>query len=189
SRFQEVVETANLALQQLPAKEVMLRARVAAHLAQALWRRGNKVGSLDFFQQALVNDPSIFRRLETWLPVNIVSDGSDVADSIAQVLARSPRFRVDNSGLLLSLNAASELSACINDRNSQAIRCYTMPPAEAGSSADTIQQFNQEFHRHVFGLGYDISQAQRSILMGSSVILSSQNNPGLQQTRDRIMNR
>ncbi len=189
NRHAAVITSGELAIQQLPAEEVMLRARVAARLAQAYWQQGDIAASLNYYRQALRDDPSLIRRLGTSIPVSVVTDNSTTGNAIADTLARSPRFRPDNSGLVLSINSTPELSACINDRNSQAISCYTMPPAESGSSTETVRHFNQEFHRHVFGLGYDISQAQRSILMGSSVILSSQNNPSLQETRNRVISR
>jgi hypothetical protein len=49
------------------------------------------------------------------------------------------------------------------------------------------QQLVQEFHGQTFGLGYDISQAQRMRLLGSSVILSSQINSAARQNRDSVI--
>jgi hypothetical protein len=51
------------------------------------------------------------------------------------------------------------------------------------------QQLVEEFHAQTFGLGYDISQAQRMRLLGSSVILSSQNNTNARDNRDAVLQR
>ena len=49
------------------------------------------------------------------------------------------------------------------------------------------QQLVKEFHRRTFGPGLEISQNQRMALMGSSVILSSQNNTSMQRNRDEVL--
>jgi hypothetical protein len=64
-----------------------------------------------------------------------------------------------------------------------------MLAVESQDSKWNAQQRTQQFHTETFGLGYDISKAQRSILLGSSVILSSQLNSDLQQNRDAILAR
>ena len=64
-----------------------------------------------------------------------------------------------------------------------------MAAAESESSKWNAQQLTQLFHSKTFGLGYEISQAQRSILMGSSVILSSQNDSSLQRNRETVLDR
>lgn len=51
------------------------------------------------------------------------------------------------------------------------------------------QQLVKEFHFQTFGPGFDISQSQRMALLGSSVIISSQNNTGVQRNRDTVLQR
>ena len=62
-----------------------------------------------------------------------------------------------------------------------------MAAADNQSSKWNAQQLTRLFHTEAFGLGYDISKAQRSILLGSSVILSSQSNSNLQRNRDAVL--
>ena len=54
-------------------------------------------------------------------------------------------------------------------------------------SRDGQEQLVKEFHRRTFGPGLEISQNQRMALMGSSVILSSQNNTSMQRNRDEVL--
>src|SRR5690606_27658781 len=65
------LESARLAMQLLPSEEVLLRARLAARAADAAWRQGDSNTALDYYEQALEADPSIFRRLGLAVPVRI----------------------------------------------------------------------------------------------------------------------
>ncbi|MBL4580827.1 MAG: hypothetical protein JKY29_03330, partial [Gammaproteobacteria bacterium] len=134
-------------------------------------------------------DPSILRRLAISLPVNITNDGADFSQRVAAYLADSPRFTHDPNGMGLEVSTSPDLSICLKTRTGAILSCYTMAAAESESSKWNAQQLTQLFHTQTFGLGYEISQAQRSILMGSSVILSSQNDRSLQRNRETVLDR
>jgi hypothetical protein len=121
--------------------------------------------------------------------VVINADDSDLARQVGKYLARSPRFQQADAGLILEIGAEPELSICLNNRTGARLSCYTMLAVDNQSSKWNAQQLTKKFHTETFGLGYDISKAQRSILLGSSVILSSQLNADLQQNRDAILAR
>ncbi len=177
------------ALRILPDQEVLLRARLAAHMAAASWREGEPDNALTFYETAYRQDPSILRRLDLSLPVVISNDGSEFSEQVADYLADSPRFSQDVNGMRLEITSTPDLSVCLKSRTGTILSCYTMAAAENESSKWNAQQLTQQFHTQAFGLGYEISQAQRSILMGSSVILSSQNDRTLQRNRDAVLNR
>lgn len=184
-----VLEAGALALSELPAQEVLLRARVAAQMATAAWKEQQYGEALTFYEAAYKQDPSILRRLALSLPVNIVNDGAAFSAQVASYLKKSPRFNQHPNGLKLEVNAAPDLSICLKTRTDAVLSCYTMATDETQSSKWNAQQLSQLFHTRAFGLGYDISKAQRSILLGSSVILSSQNNRSVQQSRDAFLSR
>ena len=117
----------------------------------------------------------------------IDADDSDFSKQVEKYLARSPRFRQTDAGLILEISAEPDLSICLNTRTGTKLSCYTMLAVDNQSSKWNAQQLTRKFHTETFGLGYDISKAQRSILLGSSVILSSQLNTDLQQNRDAIL--
>lgn len=177
------------ALEQLPPQEVLLRARLAANMASAAWDSDDFALALELYETAYKQDPSIIRRLAKSLPVNIIDDGSDFAEQVADYMAKSPRFSQDVNGMTLEVSAAPDLSSCLKTRTGVILSCYTMAAAENESSKWNAQELTQKFHAQTFGLGYEISQAQRSILMGSSVILSSQNDRSLQRNREAVLNR
>ncbi|PCJ22628.1 MAG: hypothetical protein COA96_13885 [SAR86 cluster bacterium] len=184
-----VLEAGARALAELPPQEVLLRARLSAHMAEASWDNDDVSSALTLYESAFKQDPSILRRLALSLPVTLVSDGSDFADQVVSYLANSPRFRQHANGMKLEVSSTPDLSICLKTRTDSILSCYTMATAENQSSKWNAQQLSREFHTKAFGLGYDISKAQRSILLGSSVILSSQTNPGLQQNRDTVLAR
>lgn len=184
-----VLQEGTAALAQLPDQEVLLRARVAAHMAKVSWRRDDFGTALDQFETAYRQDPSILRRLGMSLPVNIENDGSAFSRQVAGYLADSPRFSQDVNGMTLEVSSTPDLSICLKTRTGAILSCYTMAAAENESSEWNARQLTQDFHTQAFGLGYEISQAQRSILMGSSVILSSQNDRSLQRNRDAVLDR
>ena len=187
SQAQETLSAGALALARLPAEEVLLKARVSAHMANAAWRDEQFTDALSHYEAALRQDPSILRRLYASIPVIIDADDSDFSKQVEKYLARSPRFRQTDAGLILEISAEPDLSICLNTRTGTKLSCYTMLAVDNQSSKWNAQQLTRKFHTETFGLGYDISKAQRSILLGSSVILSSQLNTDLQQNRDAIL--
>ena len=184
-----VLQEGAAALSQLPAQEVLLRARVAAQMGKSAWHNNDYADALSSFTSAYQQDPSILRRLAISLPAAISKDGTDFAEQVADYLVDSPRFSQDPNGMILEINSTPELSICLKTRTGSILSCYTMAAAESESSKWNAQQLTQTFHTQTFGLGYEISQAQRSILMGSSVVLSSQNDRSLQRNREAILDR
>lgn len=181
------LEYANRALSLLPAEEHMLKARLSARVAQVAWRRGNTEVALNNYEVALQSDPSIFRRLGLELPVNITGVDAPFERQVIDFLAASPRFRTDPNGLNLEVFPQNELTICLSTRAGVPLSCVQMGPIDETLTLRPEQQLVQEFHEKTFGLGYDISQSQRMRLLGSSVILSSQNNTDARQNRDAVL--
>ena len=177
------------ALSQLPAQEVLLRARLAAQMGKMAWHGNRHAQALSLFENAYLQDPSVLRRLGISLPVAITNDGTDFSEQVAGYLGDSPRFSRDANGMGLEVSTSPDISICLKTRTGTILSCYTMAAAESESSKWNAQKLTQKFHTQTFGLGFDISQAQRSILMGSSVILSSQNDRSLQRNREAVLDR
>ena len=185
--YTSVLEAAGNALTLLPEQETLLRARISARMADAFWRIGQHEESLNSYTIALRQDPSISRRLEASIPVRLDANGSEFSKQVAKYLLRSPRFHEHENGFNLSVRENPDLSICLNARTGNVISCYTMSTAANQSSDWNAQELTRNFHTRTFGLGYDISKAKRSILLGSSVILSSLINDN--QNREAFLNR
>ena len=171
--YTSVLEAAGNALTLLPEQETLLRARISARMADAFWKIGQHEESLNSYAIALRQDPSISRRLEASIPVRLDTNGSEFSKQVSKYLLRSPRFQEHENGFNLSVRETPDLSICLNARTGNVISCYAMSITANQSSDWNAQELTRNFHVRTFGLGYDISKAQRSILLGSSVILSS----------------
>jgi tetratricopeptide (TPR) repeat protein len=187
SNLESLISVGEIALEQLPQQEVLLRARISAHMAEAHWRKNNYRESISYFEIAYKQDPSIIRRLQTSLPVFFAGDETDFSYSVERYLKRSPRFTYDANGLQLEIKSTPDLSICLKSRTGEVLSCYTLPATENQSSKWNAQELTRLFHANAFGLGYQISKAQRSILLGSSVILSSQSNRNLRTSQDNFL--
>ena len=185
--IEALLEAGALALSQLPDQEVLLRARVAANMAEAFWESDRHAEALEFFALAYQQDPSIFRRIDIKIPIMISGDQTEFAQLVETYLSRSPRFLEDRNGLILEVETSPDLATCLKTRTGTVLSCYTMAAADNQSSKWNAQELTRLFHTNTFGLGYDISKAQRSILLGSSVILSSQSNSNLRNSRDAFL--
>ena len=185
--YTSVLEAAGNALTLLPEQETLLRARISARMADAFWKIGQHEESLNSYAIALRQDPSISRRLEASIPVRLDTNGSEFSKQVSKYLLRSPRFQEHENGFNLSVRETPDLSICLNARTGNVISCYAMSTAANQSSDWNAQELTRNFHVRTFGLGYDISKAQRSILLGSSVILSSLINGN--QNREAFLNR
>ncbi len=181
------LEYANRALALLPNEEHMLKARLSARVAEVAWRRGNTEVALNNYEVALQSDPSIFRRLGLSLPVNISGVDAPFERQVIAYLEASPRFSAAADGLNLEVFPQNELTICLSTRGGVPLSCVQMGPIDETLTLQPEQQLVQEFHEKTFGLGYDISQSQRMRLLGSSVILSSQNNTDARQNRDAVL--
>ncbi len=185
--YTSVLEAAGNALTLLPDQETLLRARISARMADAFWKIGQHEESLNSYTIALRQDPSISRRLEASIPVRLDTNGSEFSKQVSKYLLRSPRFQEHENGFNLSVRETPDLSICLSTRTGNVISCYTMSTAANQNSDWNAQELTRNFHVRTFGLGYDISKAQRSILLGSSVVLSSLINGN--QNREAFLNR
>lgn len=185
----QVLQDGERALELLPAEEVLLQARVRARMAEAAWETGNLEMAITEYRSALEKDPGLFRRLDMALPVVFSDDGSEFASLAVKYLQHSPRFRRASNGFPLEARSGDEMSVCLYTADGDTLSCFALSADLSQPSEYNAQQLVQGFHGETFGLGYDISQAQLSLLLGSSVIMSSQNNPDIQSNRDNLLDR
>ena len=181
------ISAANQALTLLPHQEILLRARMSARLGQAYWALNNHEEALNNYEDAYRKDPTIIRRIETSIPVVFSNDGTDFSQIAEGYLKKSPRFFENANGFLMEIKATPDLSVCLRTRAQEILSCYTSEAAEDQSSEWNARELTNLFHQDTFGLGYQISKAQRSILLGSSVILRSQSNKAMSNSRDAFL--
>lgn len=197
---EQVLAYGEQALALLPDVEALMQARVSARMARAAWETGNQALALRLYEQVLQQDPGLLRRLGDALPVQISATDNSLTESIADALERSPRFQLASAGLPLRIRDDGNPVACLDNQAGSPLACYTfdtsdlsiMSDSESAGSRDPdaiVAAFSQAFHSELFGLGFDISQAQRSRLLGSSVILSSQTNANMRNSQEAFLGR
>ncbi len=187
--FEAAATAAATALAGLPQQEVLLKARLSARLAESLWQMGDFSEANHYFAAALRTDPSVMRRLQTSLPVDIVSDNSPMAESVRKMMAESPRFRAGQSGLILSVSSSPEPLICLRTRLGEAISCASHSVDSQQDLQSFSAEFARNFHKQTFGIGIELSQAERTILVGSNVILSAQRSSTRQNSGEVFLKR
>lgn len=184
SQHRRVLQAGYAALEQLPPEEVMLRARISARMARSAWRLGDHDTALTYFEVAMRDDPSLVRRLGTYLPVVISADSGTLTEEVAKLLRKSPRLRAGRNGLPLNVTAGANPSICLHSRDGDALACAPLLADDTGAAAaEAVRQF----HDQAFSLGFDLSRNQRLALLGNSVIGSTRNAARQQQMQDTLL--
>ncbi|ALO45561.1 tetratricopeptide repeat protein [Pseudohongiella spirulinae] len=188
----ETRQMAEMALRDLPSQEVMLRARVSARLAQALWSERQYDQALPYYTYALRRDPSLFRRLGIALPVRFTANNTDFSQELQSYLRRSPRFASHVQGLPLALPQSVSDVLCLRDQQGDALSCIELTEEVTEDNINDpgdsdAQLLANQFQHHTFRLPYNISRTQRLGLLGTSVIISSQSNSSQQEQRERVL--
>lgn len=175
--WRAVLESGNQALAQLPPQEVLLQARLHARMGDAAFRLRETALAIEHFETAVTQDPGVIRRLGASLPVVINRDDSEVAREVESMLRNSPRFKRESAGLRLEIQTQPELTVCLYGSETAPLSCYSQTPG--GEPEQLAALLVTGFHTAVFSLDYEISDAEIALLMGSTVIMSSQRTQGM----------
>ncbi|MCG8413389.1 MAG: hypothetical protein MI746_04130, partial [Pseudomonadales bacterium] len=146
--FSGVIDSGRNALELLPAAEILLRARVAANMGQAMWAVGDETQAIELYQQAYTQDPSIIRRLGFELPVRFTSDNSALAADAIDYLRNSPRFFNDANGFILEVRSSPGVSACLRTPTGTALSCYNLSDVVNAGSVAQAKDLVDGFHNN-----------------------------------------
>lgn len=159
--------SAELALQQLPESEVLLRARVALLAADAAQDRASQVA---WYSLVLQLDPGTLRRQVSALPVQIESVADGEAERVAELLAGSPRLRESSLGFQLRVDATERgLSACLRAPDGTLYGCGVGRPEPEDQPGALARRVCADFHANLFSPRIDLTQADMNSLDGSNV--------------------
>ena len=189
---------AEQAIQQLPGQEVLLRSRVQARLAQTLWQQGSteeQTRALALFADVYRQDPNLFRRLAITLPVRLTGPDNAFAQEQRDWLSGSPRFSLEENGLLLELAPTASDPVCLRTVERLVLSCTQIAAndADSGTATDADDTLTpaarliQQLQMAAFRLDYPIEQSQRLALLGTSVVVSGQQRNPQQQQRDTVL--
>lgn len=165
---ERAIELAERARRGLGAGESLLRARVDAIRAEAMQRRGDTSAPMAY-EQAIEDDPGVFRRLGFTIPVTIESSGGEIADAIVDGLERSPRFDTGERGLDVTVRAdAANARICLMGAGGTVYDCVETTPESTDSPDAFAARALQAFHERAFQPRIDLSQGDIHGLDGSS---------------------
>jgi hypothetical protein len=158
------------ASQALPSAEQLLRARVFAILGKVRQDRGATSAAAQDYERAMQIDPGVLRRLGFALPVRIEVRGDEVAEDVADALARSPRFDVGDRGLNVRVSATrAGGEVCLIGASGAQLACG-QAQAKANEGADSVvTRLVHELHENAFAPNIDLSQTDANSLDGSNL--------------------
>lgn len=176
--WHEVIELGTSCRTQLPMIEQLMRARLLALEGVARGRTGDRSSQIQYFEQVMEIDPSVFRRLDVPLPVRI-SSGSGLEGDVLNALSRSPRFEVSNDGFSLQVTGGQ---VCLLGSMGQQFTCTRFPIREDSmSDADYLTLITDTFHSQAFSLSTGMSTADWRSLDGRATTSKDRTRAKLKQ--------
>ncbi|MDA8019844.1 MAG: hypothetical protein MPN21_20575 [Thermoanaerobaculia bacterium] len=183
------LELVDRAMDELPAPEKLMRARLAALGAMAARSVGDGERSAELFDTALQIDPGVLRRVGAELPVKLSVSGNGVAERTAKLLRKSPRFDVGRGAFEIQVDGGSGSGkACLIGPRGTRIACARVT-ARAGDRdvRDIARRLAAEFHRQAFAPRLDLTQADLQSLDGSPTAAGGRAKEQLRSVTDRLV--
>ncbi|MFO0561085.1 MAG: hypothetical protein U0269_23905 [Polyangiales bacterium] len=153
--YSEAVQLARGASQALPRGEALLIARVLAVGAEAARRNGDADASRALFEQAMLKDPGIVRRMGYAIPaqVRVEGSGDEAAQRAVDLLRGSPRLRSETGAFVVTVAAAGAraYTVCLKTTQGNTVQCAAVPAGPQNEGTDgTASRIGTIFHREVF---------------------------------------
>ncbi|MEO1086045.1 MAG: hypothetical protein AAFY88_17535, partial [Acidobacteriota bacterium] len=189
------LEDVDMALEELPGSEVLLRARIIARGAHAAERRGQRKRALELYDRALQMDPGVIRRLGLSLPVRITATGDGAARATAsaaeKAFGQSPRFREtrgDTFTLDIQAQGEGAVAALVGGDGSRLADARVRVRA-GESAADLGRRLARELHAAAFAPRLDLTQADLRSLDGSPTAADARSHERLRTVIDDVLQR
>lgn len=162
-RWNDTVRYATQAIEELPAEEKMMRARLYALQGVAAGKQGDFSTQVLHFETAMTIDPSIFRRLGVPLPVRF-SIGSGIEGAVSDALRRSPRFVEREDGFTVNVQSNT---VCLLGRMAEQLSCAPFPVREEDVEDEAyVMEITEQFHTVAFALSTGMSTSDWNSLDG-----------------------
>ena len=173
----ETLRAGERAFVALPAASVLLRARLAARMAHAAWRRGDAPRAFDLYGEVLERDPGLLRRLGQPLPVSRGTTTGGVADRAVRRLLASPRFLADRNSPFALGESAGRM--CLTGPSGAILACgeRDVEPGESEDETESSPPLDDPAARMSWSLleaafspRIDLSQQDLQSLDGTTVV-------------------
>jgi tetratricopeptide (TPR) repeat protein len=168
--YAHAVELAERSLAGLGPSEVLLSARVMAVAAEAARRQERMGTARSRYEAAFQRDPGVFRRMEFPVAVEIRSAGGELAEEVAGMLSRSPRFTRMDGGLTLAVQVgAGDARVCLTADQGQQVACAEIDPKTIRSQEPFAPQVAREALKQLFSPRIDLTQMDINSLDGQNL--------------------
>ena len=173
----EAARLAGRALDELPTREIALRWRIKAWLADSLWQQGDIAGARPYWHELLRSQPAVFRHLGLSLPVHFDVQGGALAEAAHQRLAKSPRLVDGDSGFTVRIaEVEGSLQLCLAGEGGFQYACHVaaLGAARPGlelelDDSTAFAEALDEFHGKAFSPKLELTQKDINSLDGRAV--------------------
>ncbi len=163
---ERAAELAQRAIDRLGPAEELLRTRARAILAEAKRRTDDWDEALPLYENALISDPGVFRRLGLTIPVQFAETHDDTAADVVDLLESSPRLDESERGLIVQ---ARGNEVCILSEEGSSLGCGTTTALDGGEEHDDfVVRIAAGFHEQAFAPRIALTQADANSLDGSN---------------------
>lgn len=175
------IALAKKTIETLPSDEVLLKGRVYAWGADALWRLGQRDLALTYFHHVLEQWPTAFKIMRVRLPVTVKAGSSSIEQTARARLEDSPRLQEGNSGFVVDISQPKgDLLICLLSSTGRRFGCgsalmklHKLKRNEARDAAlsdeEKVELAIDAFHELVFAPMIDLTQQDMRTLDGSAV--------------------
>jgi tetratricopeptide (TPR) repeat protein len=165
-------ELARSAVAGLGPAEALLSARASAISAEAAMQEGFSSRALEGYDEVFQVDPGLFVRMDLAVPVRVRSGGGPVADEIADILAWSPRFSIDDIGLEIRVTSdGTRGEACLTSSTGAELGCTALERSGEEDVSAFSLRLAQEFQRAIFSPRISLSSVDASSLDGANTTM------------------
>ncbi len=184
------LKLAQKALETLPKREALLKARTAAAGARAARDRGKRQLYLSLLEQTMQLDPSVIRRLGMSIPAKIkLAQKSRTGQLVAEKLDDSPRLDSESKAFVVDvLGTGRDLQVCLRGPQGAKLSCAVASPPDTDPKTKKPKTENDEeyatrvaaaFHKKALAMPLGLSGVDLSSLDGSTTVAE-------QAARDRL---
>jgi tetratricopeptide (TPR) repeat protein len=165
-------ELARRAIAGLGPGEALLSARASAISAEAAMQDGFSARALEGYDEVFQVDPGLFVRMDLAVPVRVRSGGGPVADEVAEILAWSPRFSIDDIGLEIRVTSdGTRGEACLTSSTGAELGCTSLERSGEEDVSAFARRLAGEFQRAIFSPRISLSAVDASSLDGANTTM------------------
>ncbi len=155
------------ALKTLPQAARLVRSIATARVAQLAYAQGDFQTAANCYAQLITSTPTSIRHMEISVPITCQGDGSSASKQVISMLGRSPRFKVNNTGLAMRIHLQGDRMAAELYGLDGSILSSSSVKLE-NDTKKTAEKLAAEIHNQTFATKVSLSSLGLDSLDGST---------------------